>query len=201
MKEPARSIFLLLAIPVIGLLLGVAWLYAKGLSARPKPGEMEAQMARFARKLATPRQIRDMKNPVVATPEILTEARHHFADHCASCHGNDGSGATEMGQKMYPRAPEMSSPDTQNMTDGELYYAIENGIRLTGMPGWGKGGYDDLDTWKLVLFIRQLPHLSREDLLDMENYNPQSPAEMREKSEEENFLNEQPQENSKPSHK
>jgi mono/diheme cytochrome c family protein len=36
------------------------------------------------------------------------------------------------------------------MTDGELYWIIENGIRLTGMPAWGSGDGNDADTWKLL---------------------------------------------------
>ena len=127
-----------------------------------------------------------------ATPELLVEARRHFADHCASCHANDGSGHTEMGQKLYPRAPDMRLAETQNLTDGELYYIVENGVRFTGMPAWGEGGPNDHDTWHLVLFIRHLPHLTKEEILDMQNSNPRSPAEMREEEEEQNFLNEEP---------
>jgi mono/diheme cytochrome c family protein len=73
----------------------------------------------------------------VSTPEVLSAARSHFADHCASCHGNDGSRKTEIGWNLYPKAPDMRLPETQNLTDGEIYYIIHNGIRLTRMPAWG----------------------------------------------------------------
>ena len=56
---------------------------------------------------------------------------------------------------------------TQDKTDGELYWIIENGIRLTGMPAWGTGGPDDVDTWKLVHFIRRLNELTPEQLKAM----------------------------------
>ena len=52
------------------------------------------------------------------------------------CHGNDGKGKTTIGQNLYPKTPDMTLPATRNMTDGELYYTIQNGIRLTGMPFW-----------------------------------------------------------------
>ena len=73
------------------------------------------------------------------TEEAIAEGRAHFADHCASCHANDGSGDTEMGRGLYPRAPDMRLAATQNLEDHELFYIIENGIRLTGMPAWGTG--------------------------------------------------------------
>ena len=40
------------------------------------------------------------------TPAVLGEGLSHWADHCASCHGNDGKGETALGQRLYPRAPD-----------------------------------------------------------------------------------------------
>jgi len=51
----------------------------------------------------------------------------HWADHCAGCHANDGSGESLMGKRTYPPAPDMRLAATQQMTDGELFYIIQNG--------------------------------------------------------------------------
>ena len=96
---------------------------------------------------------------------------------------------TEIGQNLYPKAPDMRLAQTQNLTDGELYYTIHNGIRLTGMPAWGTEERDD-DSWKLVLFIRHLPQLTPAEERAMEALNPKAPAEKQEELEEEQFLNE-----------
>jgi mono/diheme cytochrome c family protein len=183
-------LLLLLAIPLIAVIAGLLWLCSTGMSARDTPGALETHLAAALQRWAIPRSARDLTNPMQATPELLVEARRHFADHCASCHGNDGSGATEMGQKLYPRVPDMRLPQTQNLSDGEIYYIIENGVRLTGMPAWGTGGTNDHDTWHLVLFIRHLPKMKEEDLQDMKQHNPRSPAEMKEEEMENEFLNE-----------
>jgi mono/diheme cytochrome c family protein len=111
----------------------------RGFSVRDNPSAIEAYLARTVRNLAKASE-RDAKNPFAPTAEVLSEARSHFADHCAICHGNDGSGKTQIAQNLYPKAPDMRLPDTQNLTDGELYYTIHNGIRLTGMPAWGTAG-------------------------------------------------------------
>jgi mono/diheme cytochrome c family protein len=189
-KAFCRRILLLVAVPVIVVIAGIFWLCATGLNARDTPGAMETQLAITLQRLAIPRGARALANPMQATPELLVEARRHFADHCASCHGNDGSGATEMGQKLYPRVPDMRSAQTQNRSDGEIYYIIENGVRFTGMPAWGAGGANDHDTWHLVLFIRHLPKLTEEDLQDMKEDNPRSPADLKEEELENEFLNE-----------
>src|SRR5262249_20817096 len=95
----------------------------------------------------------------------------------AICHANDGSGDTAMGRHLYPRVPDMRTPGTQNLTDGELFYIIENGVRLTGMPAWGGEHASDDATWKLVHFIRHLPKLSTVELKDMKRLNPKGPDE------------------------
>lgn len=165
---------------------------AKGFSARQEPTRMEAVVARSMRRLAIPTGAKNLKNPMPLTDDLLRDARHHFADHCAVCHANDGSGKTEVGQNLYPKAPDMRQADTQALTDGELYFIIHNGIRLSGMPAWGAESDHDHDSWALVHFIRRLPNLSSDELQDMQKYNPQSPAELEEQREEEEFLNAKP---------
>jgi mono/diheme cytochrome c family protein len=185
-----RTLVLLLAIAIFAIGVGLFWITSTGMSARAKPSALEAHLGQTVRNLSIPKSARGLQNPMQTSPETLLEARRHFADHCASCHGNDGRGTTEMGQKLYPPVPDMTLPETQNLTDGELYYIIENGVRFTGMPAWGSGGDNDHDTWHLVLFIRDLPHMQQKDMIDMKKYNPRSPAEMQEEQKEDQFLNE-----------
>jgi mono/diheme cytochrome c family protein len=162
---------------------------AHGFSAREKPGVMETWLANLARGAALPSGVRTQRNPVTLTPELLNEARAHWADHCAACHANDGSGDVPMGRNMYPPAPDMRKAETQQMTDGELFYIIQNGVRLTGMPAWGgSGGHDEEDSWKLVYFIRHLPQVTVEEKQEMEKLNPKSPDDLKEEQEEEKFL-------------
>jgi mono/diheme cytochrome c family protein len=177
---------------IVFLLFGTGfWFSGLGshcCGARQAPSRIETAVARLARSWSLPTGARQSKNPFSASPQLLQEASRHFADHCASCHGNDGSGNSEMGQNLYPPAPDMRLPATQQLSDGELYYIIHNGVRWTGMPAWGEPG-DDPDSWKLVLFIRHLPNLTPDELRDMQRFNPVSPAEQEEDKQEEDFLN------------
>jgi mono/diheme cytochrome c family protein len=160
---------------VIALAAGV-WLIRGGISAKATPGEFETTLARRARTLAIPRSAREMRNPVPLTPQVLAGGREHFADHCAICHANDGSGDTEVGRNLYPRPPDMRQPATQSLPDGELFYIIENGVRLTGMPAWRLHEGTD-DSWHLVHFIRHLPKLTPAELEEMKTLNPKAPDE------------------------
>lgn len=162
----------LLFLGLLLLLLGgwfVYWFITQhSFSARAKPLAIEAMVARNLRHLALPPGVRGMKNPLTPTPLLIAEARDHFADHCAVCHGNNGDGETMIGSGLYPPAPDMRKRETQDMSDGEIFFTIKNGVRFTGMPGWGG---EDEDNWKLVLFIRHLPELSAKELELMKEVN------------------------------
>ena len=158
----ARALGVVLAAMILGVAGTLYWYVTRhGFSARERPLAIEAWVARNVRRLAMPAGARNMKNPLTPTPIRLAAARNHFADHCAFCHGNDGTGKTAVNEGLYPPAPNMREEDTQSLTDGELLYVIKNGVRFTGMPGWGG---DDEENWKLVLFIRHLPKLTQEEL-------------------------------------
>lgn len=160
-----RTAFLLLGLAVLAAVVCGLLVYREalrhGFSAREKPWAIEAFVARRLRGLATGYDVKNQTNPLKPTPAIIANARDHFADHCATCHANNGSGRTAINEGLYPSAPDLREETTQNLTDGEILNIIKNGIRFTGMPGWGG---DDEENWKLVLFIRHLPQLSEEEL-------------------------------------
>lgn len=166
----------------------VAAILHGGLSARATPTGLEAMLARNARHLAIPAGARSTKNPVAPTEETLRDARLHYADHCATCHGNDGSGDTMIGRGLYPKPPDLRLDETQRLSDGELFWIVENGVRFTGMPAFSTHGAED-DSWKLVDFIRHLPKLTTDEKMEMESYNPKGPDDRKEEQEEDDFLN------------
>jgi mono/diheme cytochrome c family protein len=185
-----RSVALVISIVIIAF--AAAYGYAviqHGFSARDQPSAIESIFARTARAFAVPSRARRMKNPAQPSPQVYAEARAHFADHCAVCHANNGSGDTPLGRNLYPHPPDLRLPLTQNKPDGELYWIIQYGIRHSGMPAFGDAVDDDPDTWKLVTFIRHLPSLSDQEEREMEHLNPKSPDELLEEQQEQQFLN------------
>ena len=164
-------------------------LFTTGFSAKTEPHALEVLMARQIRYLAIPLEHRNKTNPVPATPEVLQEGLAHFADHCAACHANNGSGQTPIGKNVYPKAPDLREPASQNMSDGELFWVIHNGIRFTAMPAWGEGEPDlDIDSWKLVHFIRHLPKLTPDELEHMKSLNPKTKHQVDEEAAFDKFL-------------
>lgn len=160
----ALSVFLIVVVLAVGFWLTFA---GRGFSAREKPSWLEEFLARNARKIATPVDAKELRNPVPPTEENARAAQAHWVDHCAICHSLDGSGDTAIGSNLYPPAPDMRDAHTQELSDGELFYIINNGIRLSGMPAWG-GQHSDEETWQLVSFIRQLPNLNEGEIRQLQ---------------------------------
>lgn len=158
---------------VVGVIVYGAVLIRRGFSTKDQPSALETAIAREARNISIPSDAKEQENPFPATPKNLEDGMEHFADHCATCHGNDGSGHTLIGLNLYPKPPDMRLAETQNLTDGELFYIISNGVRMTGMPGWATSHKPE-ETWDLVDFIRRLPQMTGQEKKDMEKFNPKS---------------------------
>jgi mono/diheme cytochrome c family protein len=135
----------------VGLLLaaGLGYLGVSivrhGFSAREIPSQLEEFLARHARNIAAPAGAKELKNPYSVTTESLSAARAHWVSQCAICHGLEGAGKTPVGRNLYPEAPDMRDPFTQGLSDGELFYIINNGVRFTGMPAWGRRAHSGGD--------------------------------------------------------
>jgi mono/diheme cytochrome c family protein len=178
----------LAAVCAVGIWLGYQ-LFTTGFSAKTEPHAIEVFMARQIRHLAIPFGQRNMPNPLPLSSDVLQEGLAHFADHCAACHANDGSGQTPNGKNVYPKAPDLRLLATQSMSDGELFWVIRNGIRFTAMPAWGEGDpAQDKDSWKLVHFIRHLPRLMPEELEQMKALNPKTMKDLAEEAAFDQFL-------------
>jgi mono/diheme cytochrome c family protein len=165
-------ILLVLAVAAAGY--GMA-LVRHGFSALATPSAIEEFAATTARKLAVPSAYRRLRDPIVPSTENIRAGMEHFADHCATCHANDGSGHSFFGQGLYPKPPDLRAAATQSKSDGELYYTIQNGVRLSGMPAFSEAHTPE-KTWRLILFIRHLPQITPEELNEIKALNPKRQA-------------------------
>ena len=127
---------------IVGLLLPVigGYLYIKmgmmpvATAAAPLPMEEKiAKMALRTRMAKEPMQ----QSPVPADEPNMTQGAHTYVENCAFCHGFAGEKASFAAKGMFPLPPQLLSEDmvTDDPT-GKIYWKVENGIRLTGMPGF-----------------------------------------------------------------
>ena len=155
-------------------LAGLLYVKSTGLRGQPEPGALETRVSRAIRGLAIPGDMKARTNPLAASTDALGPGLEHFARYCAICHGNDGAGAA-IGRGLYPKPPDLRTEATQRLSDGEIFYIIENGVRFTGMPAFGTGSPNpagDKQVWQLVFFVRHLPRITADEIEWMKTLNP-----------------------------
>jgi cytochrome c553 len=145
-----------LMLSVIGAMLGAL---LQGCTAGKQPSQEETSLANAAKDVTIPLEAGKMKNPLPETAEIVSQGQEVFLGSCAQCHGAEARGDTNIGRNMSPPAMDLTSAHVQHWSDAELFWIIQNGVRLTGMPAW-KSSISDNDTWKLTRYIHNLPHLN-----------------------------------------
>jgi cytochrome c553 len=152
-----RRLFALLVVVVLALLLLVVGFYQISIDALQEPGRLETILATQAKHLLIQRSSRRgniSPAPVDLTASIET-GNKLFGTECAQCHGLDGRTPTDAGRWMYPRAPDLASAEVQQYSDRELFWIVKNGIRLSGMPAFGKVESDE-HIWNLSHYVRSL---------------------------------------------
>jgi mono/diheme cytochrome c family protein len=145
----------MLRVGVVGAMLGAL---LPGCTADKHPSQGETDLADAAKDVTIPLEAGKMQNPLPDTDEVVGQGQEVFLGSCAQCHGADGRGDSNLGRSMNPPAMDLSSAHVQHWSDAELFWIIQNGVRLTGMPAW-KGSISEDDTWKLTRYIHNVSRL------------------------------------------
>lgn len=150
---------LLLILFVVLLVGGGAWYAAAraNLSALETPGRVETYLATQAKRWLVARAVAHGPIPPeqASEPVSVANGTMQYGGSCATCHGQDGRKPTRLGESMYPPVPSLASPDVQRYSNAELFVVIKHGIRLSGMPGFGRI-HSDKEIWDLVHYLRSL---------------------------------------------
>jgi mono/diheme cytochrome c family protein len=143
---------------MLGMMSAMLGVWLQGCTADKHPSQEESTLANAAKDVAIPLEAGKKKNPLPATDEVVSQGQEVFLGSCAECHAVDGRGDTTIGRNMNPPAMDLSSSHVQHWSDAELFWIVQNGVRLTGMPAWHTS-LSENDTWKLARFIHRLPRL------------------------------------------
>ena len=152
-----RWILIVLIAFASGVVVVIAGFAEFNLAAIQEPGHLETVLATRAKHILVRRSSRD-GIPLAPTnlEASIEEGDTLFGTECAACHGLDGHKPTDAGRWMYPPAADLISPEMQQYSDRELFWIVKNGIRLSGMPAFGRVESDE-HIWNLVHYVRTLP--------------------------------------------
>jgi cytochrome c553 len=95
-------------------------------------------------------------------PAVVRDGANEYAEHgCVNCHGGPGAQWAKFSEGLNPDPPELK--EVAGLEPQKLFWVIKNGIRMTGMPSFGKAGAKDDDIWKIVAFVKKLPTVTEAD--------------------------------------
>jgi mono/diheme cytochrome c family protein len=143
------------AVGILGPLV-VAASGAINMAAAPGPGTVETALAEMTLGRSLSMRAPDQANPFSDDPKAIKTGLDHYRENCTICHGAPGVDPGELAEGLNPPAPKLYSDESQEMSDGKLFWIVKNGIRMTGMPAFGKSHTDE-QIWKIVAFLRHLP--------------------------------------------
>ena len=104
---------------------------------------------------------RPLAVPPLADPALVERGLAHYREHCVRCHGAPGVAPEPFALGMVP-VPANLAHTARVWQPAELYWAVRNGIKMTGMPAW-EYRLSDEDMWAIVAFLRELPRLTPEE--------------------------------------
>jgi thiosulfate dehydrogenase len=90
-----------------------------------------------------------------------------YKEQCAVCHGLPNEPKTAVAQGMYPAPPQLfKGVGVTDDEEWESYWKMENGIRLTGMPGF-KGQLTEKQIWQVTVLVKnadKIPETVKKEL-------------------------------------
>ena len=153
MKRWILLVLLALALAAVVVIVGFTQIR---LDALQEPGHLETFLATQVKRLLVRRSSRVVIPPAPANLQAsIEEGDKLYASDCSMCHGSDGHTPSDFGRWMYPRASDLTSTVVQRYSDPELFWIVKNGIRLNGMPAFGRVESDE-HIWSLVHHLRTL---------------------------------------------
>lgn len=157
--------------------IGGYFLVKSGLipaNADAKPGWLETWMARTSLDATLGRDAPKVANPIAPTEENLLEGVRLFAQNCAVCHGSAKGAASPspIAKGLYQKPPQLATDGVEDDPEGESFWKIQHGIRLTGMPSFA-ASLSDTQIWTLALFLKhmdKLPPAAQQAWMQVENW-------------------------------
>ena len=165
MRTPIRWFVIGIATTVVVLIVGgYVFVRAGGvpIATTSHPLPLEERVARTA-ILASTGNAAEQKNPLAPDDTSMLGGLSVFKQNCAICHSIPGKPRSAISQGMFPSPPQFFEKKDMvvNVPEGVTYWEVTHGIRLSGMPGFGKT-LSDIERWQVTTLLAHVDKLSPE---------------------------------------
>ncbi len=150
---------------VVATLVAAALVLYIGIKAGAMPANADAKPSRLERWAAATslhatlaREAPTQPNPIALGDANLISGIRVYAANCAVCHGAANGEPSRIARGLYQRPPQLAKDGVEDDPEGVTYWKVAHGIRLTGMPAFGKTLTDE-QIWQLALFLKHMDQL------------------------------------------
>jgi mono/diheme cytochrome c family protein len=153
-----RTIKRLLALAIV-VIIGAffyIWFGVFNVAATEKHSDLTLSLIAFVRDRSIAVRTEAPPSPDLTDPALTERGFKSYHTMCVICHSAPGRKATAIRKGLNPKPPRLYTDRVQRRSDTELYWIIEHGMRMTGMPALGPTHKPNA-IWGLVAFMRQLP--------------------------------------------
>lgn len=173
MKRKLRNLFIGLAVFLLAC-LGLIYSGVIGVSAGAGGGGFTDWLFRTVVTNSVESAAASVEAPDLAGGDRLRKGVKLYRSNCAGCHGSPAGAPEDFARGLHPRPPELADR-VERWSPEELFWITKHGIRMTGMPAWGKI-LDDEAIWDLVAAMRSMPGTPASAWREMEEEDTRSPA-------------------------
>lgn len=168
-----KVIITVVATIVVLIVLGLVFVFSgvSNVSAENQESGLVKWILSAASDNSIERHARGIEVPALGDSTQVAMGFEHYQEMCVTCHGAPGEDRSEIGKGLNPHAPNLSR-SISDMSDAELYWILKNGIKMTGMPSFGKT-HSEEQLWAMVSFVKKLPGMSEEQYQAYESANPE----------------------------
>ena len=151
-------LFMIFVVVVVaGVAAAFVWYGLFDVSARVPHAAITLDLIEAVRDRSIVVHSRNVKVPSLDNPDLAARGASLFHEECRDCHGAPGVAAESFAQGLYPAPADLLSGDVQKeWKDKQLFWIVENGLKMTGMPAFGSTLSRD-ELYNVVAFLRRLP--------------------------------------------
>ena len=160
-----RFIFAIIFVLIVGIFAGLAVIYSGvyNVAASQKDPPVVKWLLEKTAERSVKRHAKDIVAPSLTDSALISRGFREYDQRCAGCHGAPGVSRRDMSRGLNPEPPSLVTV-LDEWTPAELFWITKNGIRMTGMPGFGHVRSDD-ELWSIVAFLRTLPDMEPDEYL------------------------------------
>jgi thiosulfate dehydrogenase len=127
-------------------------------NADARPPKIERWIASRSLHAALAREAPKTPDPLPLDDTNLIAGIKLYAQNCAVCHGAADAARSNIAFGLYQHPPQLAKDGVEDDPEGVTYWKIYHGIRLTGMPAFGKT-FNETQIWQVALFLKHMDAL------------------------------------------